>query len=91
MSAKVMIPTPLRKLANDSETAAVSAGSIGTLIAELESQFPGFGARLTDENGNLRRFVNIYLNEEDIRFIAGKDTAINDGDTISIVPAIAGG
>ena len=91
MAVKVLIPTPLRKLTNEQETVQTSAGTIGTLIADLEFQFPGFGARLTDEFGNLRRFVNIYVNEEDIRFLSGKDTAIAEGDSVSIVPAIAGG
>lgn len=91
MSVKVLIPTPLRKMTNDQETVMASAGTIATLIADLERQFPGLGARLTDESGNLRRFVNIYVNEEDIRFQAGKDTPIKEGDTVSIVPAIAGG
>lgn len=91
MSVKVLIPTPLRKMTNDQETVIASAGTVATLIADLERQFPGLGARLTDESGNLRRFVNIYVNEEDIRFQAGKDTPIKEGDTVSIVPAIAGG
>jgi molybdopterin synthase sulfur carrier subunit len=91
MPVKVLIPTPLRKLTNEQETVQTTAGTIGTLITDLESQFPGFGARLTDESGNLRRFVNIYVNEEDIRFLSGKDTPISEGDSVSIVPAIAGG
>ena len=91
MPVNVLIPTPLRKLTDEKETVSVSSGTIDTLIADLESQFPGFGARLTDDSGNLRRFVNIYVNEEDIRFLQGKDTPIAEGDSVSIVPAIAGG
>jgi molybdopterin synthase sulfur carrier subunit len=91
MPVKVLIPTPLRKMTHDQETVSASPGTIATLIADLERQFPGLGARLTDESGNLRRFVNIYVNEEDIRFQAGKDTPVKEGDTVSIVPAIAGG
>ncbi len=91
MAVNVLIPTPLRKLTNEQETVAGAPGTINTLIADLENKFPGLGGRLTDETGNLRRFVNIYVNEEDIRFLSGKDTAVNDGDAVSIVPAIAGG
>jgi molybdopterin synthase sulfur carrier subunit len=90
MPVNVLIPTPLRKLTNEQETVAVAPGTITTLIADLENKFPGLGGRLTDDSGNLRRFVNIYVNEEDIRFLSGKDTAVNDGDAVSIVPAIAG-
>lgn len=91
MPVNVLVPTPLRKLTNEQETVSVPAGTIATLIQDLESQFPGLGGRLTDESGNLRRFVNIYLNEEDIRFLQGKDTPVQEGDSVSIVPAIAGG
>jgi molybdopterin synthase sulfur carrier subunit len=91
MPVNVLIPTPLRKLTNEQETVTVSAGTIDSLIADLEQQYPGLGGRLTDDAGNLRRFVNIYVNEEDIRFLAGKDTQVKEGDAVSIVPAIAGG
>src|SRR5437899_2806171 len=73
MAVNVLIPTPLRKLTNDQESLSATAATIGEVISDLERQFPGFGARLTDESGNLRRFVNIYLNEEDIRFLAGNE------------------
>jgi molybdopterin synthase sulfur carrier subunit len=66
-------------------------GTIATLIADLEQQFPGIAARLTDDQGEVRRFVNVYVNEEDIRFLSGKDTPVAEGDSVSIVPAIAGG
>jgi molybdopterin synthase sulfur carrier subunit len=91
MAVNVLIPTPLRKLTNEQETVTTSPGTIATLIDDLDRQFPGLGGRLTDESGNLRKFVNVYVNEEDIRFIAGKETEIKDGDAVSIVPAIAGG
>ena len=91
MAVTVLIPTPLRKLTGEQETVISSSGSIDTVIKDLESQFPGFASRLTDDSGNLRKFVNVYLNEEDIRFLSGRDTEVKDGDTISIVPAIAGG
>jgi molybdopterin converting factor small subunit len=91
MPVQVLIPTPLRKFTNDEETVTVSPGSITEVVDDLEQQFPGIKARITDESGELRRFVNIYVNEEDIRFQSGKDTQVVDGDAISIVPAIAGG
>lgn len=91
MPVSVLIPTPLRKYTGEQETVTVAAGTIATLITDLERQYPGIGARLTDDQGELRRFINIYLNEEDIRFLQGKETEIKDGDAVSIVPAIAGG
>ncbi|MSR65276.1 MAG: MoaD/ThiS family protein [Verrucomicrobiae bacterium] len=89
--AKVRIPTPLRKLTNEQETVAASGTNIGQLLEDLEKQYPGIKERLCDEQGQLRRFVNVYLNDEDIRFLQGQNTAIKDGDEVSIVPAIAGG
>ena len=91
MAVTVLIPTPLRKLTNEQESVTASAGSIATVLEDLDRQFPGLAARLTDESGNLRKFVNLYVNEEDVRFLQGKETEIKDGDTVSIVPAIAGG
>ncbi len=89
--AKVRIPTPLRKLTKEQETVAASGASIGDVLNDLEKQYPGIKERLCDEQGQLRRFVNVYLNDEDIRFLKGQETAIKDGDEVSIVPAIAGG
>jgi len=91
MPVNVLIPTPLRKYTGEQETVTVAAGTITTLVADLERQYPGIAARLTDNQGELRRFINIYVNEEDIRFLEGKDTKVNEGDNVSIVPAIAGG
>lgn len=91
MPVKVLIPTPLRKLTGEKDTVEAPAGTVAQIVAELDRQHPGLGGRLTDDEGNLRRFVNLYLNEEDIRFLKGKETEAADGDTISIVPAIAGG
>lgn len=91
MSAKVRIPTPLRKLTNNEELVEVSATTIGGVINELQTRFPGIKERLLDENGTVRRFVNVYVNEEDIRFLQNQQTPINSGDEISIIPAIAGG
>jgi molybdopterin synthase sulfur carrier subunit len=91
MSKNVRIPTPLRKLTNNEELVQVDAATIGEAITELQSRFPGIGERLIDEKGEVRRFVNVYVNEEDIRFLQNKNTPLKDGDEISIIPAIAGG
>ena len=91
MAVNVLIPTPLRKFTNNNETVTVAAGTVATLVEELEQQYPGIKKSLCDDSGELRRFVNVYVNEEDIRFLEGKDTPINEGDAVSIVPAIAGG
>lgn len=91
MSVKVRIPTPLRKLTHEQELVEVPAGTIGSAITELQRQFPGIQERLVDEAGNVRRFVNVYVNEEDIRFLQNNDTPVKDGDEVSIIPAIAGG
>jgi molybdopterin synthase sulfur carrier subunit len=91
MSAKVRIPTPLRKLTNDEELVEVNAATIGDAISELQTRYPGIKERLLDESGAVRRFVNVYVNEEDIRFLQNQQTALKDGDEISIIPAIAGG
>jgi len=91
MSVQVLIPTPLRKFTNNQETITGSAGTVASLILEMESQFPGISKSLTDDKGELRRFVNVYVNEEDIRFLDRENTVLADGDAVSIVPAIAGG
>jgi len=88
---KVRIPTPLRPLTKNQGEVDVSAGTISGMVETLEAAYPGIKARLCDDSGELRRFVNIYVNEEDIRFLKGKDTALKAGDEVSIVPAIAGG
>ena len=89
--AKVRIPTPLRKLTNNGELVEVNANTVGAAITELQSRYPGIAERLVDEKGEVRRFVNVYVNEEDIRFMDGRKTTLKDGDAVSIVPAIAGG
>ncbi len=91
MSVKVRIPTPLRKLTNDEELVNIEATTVAGAINELQGKFPGIKERLMDEAGGIRRFVNVYVNEEDIRFLQNQDTALKDGDEISIIPAIAGG
>ena len=87
----VRIPTPLRKLTSDKDEVNISAANVAALIDELENQYPGLKARLCDESGEVRRFINLYVNNEDIRFLNGKETALNDDDVVSIIPAIAGG
>lgn len=87
----VRIPTPLRKLTNNEETVEVAPGTIGSAIQELQARYPGIRERLLDDSGQIRRFVNVYLNEEDIRFLQNQDTPLKDGDEVSIIPAIAGG
>ena len=89
--ALVKIPTPLRRLTNEKDEVSTSSTSVQSMITDLESQFPGIKDRLCDENGEIRKFINIYVNEEDIRFLKGPDTEIKDDDTLSIIPAIAGG
>ncbi len=88
---KVRIPTPLRPLTRGQGEIEAKASSIAEMIDNLNATHPGLKDRLCDEKGELRRFVNIYVNEEDIRFLKGKDTSLKDGDEVSIVPAIAGG
>lgn len=88
---KVRIPTPLRPLTKGQGEVETKGSSIEEMIATLDQAHPGLKGRLCDEKGELRRFVNIYVNEEDIRFLKGKDTVLKDGDEVSIVPAIAGG
>lgn len=90
MSIKVRIPTPLQKMTGKPEVAAAGA-SVKAILADLERQFPGMKGRLYDEKGNLRRFINFYVNNEDIRFMKGETTPVKEGDEVSIVPAIAGG
>ena len=91
MPKKVRIPTPLRKLTNNEELVEITATTITDAITELQARFPGIRERLVDEKGEVRRFVNVYVNEEDIRFLQNQNTALKDGDEISIIPAIAGG
>ncbi len=90
MAVKVRIPTPLQRLTQGKEEVDGAPGTIIGLISDLDKKFPGLAERIS-EGGKVRRFVNIYVNEEDIRFIKAEDTVVKDGDEVSIVPAIAGG
>lgn len=89
--AIVRIPTPLRKLTQGQEEVKAEGATVGAVVAALEAQFPGLKERICDDQGKVRRFVNIFKNDEDIRFLQNLDTAVVDADELSIVPAIAGG
>lgn len=91
MSIRVRVPTPLRKLTGEKGEIEAKGGNISELIEDIENRYPGLKERIYDETGEIRRFINIYVNEEDIRFIDGKKTKVADGDEVSIIPAIAGG
>lgn len=91
MAVKVLVPNTLQKFTKEATVQCSEVASIEQLVSTLESDFPGIKSRLCDEKGQLRRFVNFYVNEEDIRFLQGKETALKDGDEVSIVPAVAGG
>jgi sulfur-carrier protein len=91
MAIKVRIPTPLMKLTNNQSEVSAEGETIYDIINNLENQFNGIKDRICDESGEPRRFINIYINEEDIRFLEGEKTVVKDGDEISIIPAIAGG
>lgn len=91
MGVLIRIPTPLRRMTNGQDKVQVEASNLSELIDKLDAQYPGFKARLVDESGELRYFVNIYLNGEDVRFLKGLSTSTASGDEVSIVPAVAGG
>ncbi|WAS04084.1 MoaD/ThiS family protein [Gloeomargaritales cyanobacterium VI4D9] len=91
MAVRVLIPTPLQKLTQERDIVECEAQSVAQLVEALEQQWPGMKNRLCDESGHIRRFVNVFVNSEDIRFLQGRDTPLQDGDEVSIVPAIAGG
>ncbi len=91
MPVTVRIPTPLRRMTNGQDKVEMEESTLSAMIENLEASYPGVKERLIDENGELRYFVNIYLNGEDVRFLDGLDTSAGSGDEISIVPAVAGG
>ena len=91
MSATVRIPTPLRKVTNGEDKASVEGNTMSEVVEALENQFPGLKDRICEPTGELRSFVNVYINGEDIRFIDGMSSSVASGDEISIVPAVAGG
>lgn len=87
----IRIPTPLRKLTNNQEEVIASGATLGAILDELNASYPGLGERILDEQGTIRRFVNIFVNDEDVRFLQEKETPVKEADIVSIVPAIAGG
>ena len=91
MAVKVRIPTPLQTLTNNQPEVSIEGATVGELIEKLNAEYPGLKERVCDESGKVRRFINIFVNEQDIRFLEKEDTAVKEGDEISIVPAIAGG
>jgi len=91
MAVLVRIPTPLRALTKGAAEVHADASTVNDLIEALERQFPGLKDRLVESGGELRRFINIYINQEDVRFLQGTETLLKQGDEVSIVPAIAGG
>ena len=91
MAVKVMIPTPLRAYAGKQESIDVAAGTVGEALGALTAQFAELKKHLYSDDGKLRSFVNVYVNDEDIRYLQKDKTAVKDGDTVSIVPSIAGG
>ena len=91
MAITVRIPTVLRNLTDNKENVELDVATVDDMIQALEAQHPGMKAKLCDDAGKLRRFVNVFVGDEDIRFLDGQETALNDGDLVDIVPAIAGG
>ena len=92
MAVKVLIPSTLRTLTNNETTINLEAsGTVADVLSALDAKFPGIGERLQDDDGEIRRFVNVYVNGDDVRFLEGTATALKAGDELSIVPAMAGG
>jgi molybdopterin synthase sulfur carrier subunit len=91
MSVRIRIPTPLRRFTAGAEEVSVGGATVGSAVEELEKKHPGIKERLCDDSGRVRRFVNVYVNGDDIRFLNSLDTPVKEGDEVSIVPAIAGG
>lgn len=91
MAVTILIPTPLQRLTNGQAEVKAEGSTVQEVVNAMEAQFPGIKERLCDESGKLRRFVNVYVNNEDIRFHQNEDTPVKDGDELSIIPAIAGG
>ena len=91
MSVKVRIPTVFRKFTDDHSVVDVEPDTVGGLVTQLEGRFPGFEDQLLTDEGLLHRFVNVYVNDEDIRYLDKLDTKANDGDTVSLLPSVAGG
>mgnify|MGYP001820577597 CR=1 FL=1 len=91
MAVTVRIPTTLRPMSGGAKTVEVEPGPLSDVIARLDAAHPGFGDRLLDDDGGLRKFVNVFVDDDDVRYLEGLDTAVGDGITVSIIPAVAGG
>jgi sulfur-carrier protein len=91
MTQRILIPTPLKRFAGNAEAVEVEASTVKEIIDRLDERYPGFRGRLCDESGQLRRFINVYINGEDVRFLENLATTIPEGAEVSIIPAIAGG
>jgi MoaD family protein len=91
VSVEIRIPNVFRKFTGGKATAELEAGTIGQLIDQLEADFPGFKGQVLTEEGQLHRYVNVYVNDEDARYLEQLDTKVNDGDTVSLLPSVAGG
>lgn len=91
MAITIVIPTPLRKYTDGAEEVAADGATLGEVLAALGEQYQGIGDRLYDDKGEIRRFINVFINDEDVRFMDGKATAVKEGDVVSLIPAVAGG
>ena len=91
MAVEVRIPTVFRKLTSGESRAAVEPGTIGDLFSQLDARYPGFESQVLSEGGSLHRFINVYLNDEDVRYLDGLETEAGEGDTVSLLPSVAGG
>ena len=91
MAIEVRVPTILRPYTGDAKIVTVSGTTVADVVADLDQRYPGIGARILDDEGQMRRFVNVYVNDEDVRFIDGLQTPVADGDTVTVLPAVAGG
>jgi len=91
MSVKIRIPTTLRPLTAGEAEVDVDPGTVAEVLASLETAHPGFGSKILDDEGNLRRFVNVFVSDEDVRFLDGINTVVEDGAQVAIIPAVAGG
>ena len=91
MAVSVKIPTPLRKFTDGAAVVSLDGGNVGEVLQALDAKHPGLLDKICDKNGNVRRFINVYAGDDDIRFLDGLQTAVSDGTEISVIPAIAGG
>jgi molybdopterin synthase sulfur carrier subunit len=91
MAVTVHVTSVIQKVVDGQREVEGHGGTVGEVIASVDQRYPGFAGQVLDEQGQLRRFVNVYLNDEDVRYLGGKDTPVGDGDTVSFLPALAGG